>query len=88
MFDILNGLAEQARVLILSIATVVWLGAVIAVAAMRRSILAAAGIFIVGGLLVAGMWQSDFIRDKSQTDINKTGAPVSAEVVTWTSPTS
>ena len=84
MFDILNGLAEQARLLILSVATVAWLGAVIAIAAVRRSILAAVGIFIVGGLLVAGMWQSDFIRDKSQTDINQTGLQASVREVSWT----
>lgn len=84
MFESLTGLANDAKLLILTVATVAWLAATLAIGVMRRSVLATAGIFIAGGFLVWGMWNSDWIRDKSGEDI--TGSPVVVEVeASWTS---
>jgi hypothetical protein len=43
---------------------------------MRRSVLAAAGVFIAGAFLVWGMANSDFMRDRAGTDLQGLGANV------------
>jgi hypothetical protein len=69
MFDSLLGLAAQARTLVIAVAVVVWLGATLAMAVKRQSILSAAGVFIAGAFLVWGMSNSDLLRDRAGTDI-------------------
>jgi len=79
-----NELTEQAgaaRQLVLAVAVVAWLGASLGIAVMRKSILAGIGTFIAGGFLVAGMYQSDLIRTKTETDIVEDGAPVAGTTV-------
>ena len=85
MFDTLTGLANEAKVFILAAATVLWLAATIAIGVIRRSVLATAGVFIAGGFLMWGMWNSDWIRDRSGEDIQGTWAPVVIEIDSpWT----
>ena len=80
LFDTLNKLGDAAKVTLLGVATLAWLGATIATAVVRRSILVAGATFIAGGLLVAAMWNSDWIRDRSQHDITGTGAPAAVVI--------
>ena len=76
MFKMLTGLATDARTFVLAVAMVVWLGATLAIAVTRRSILAAAGTFLAGALLVWAMWNADWIRDKGGEDVRNHGLGV------------
>jgi sugar phosphate permease len=76
MFEDLNNLGLDARQLVITLATVVWLAATLGIAVMRRSVLAAAGVFIAGAFLVWGMANSDFMRDRAGTDLQGLGANV------------
>jgi hypothetical protein len=76
MFEDLNNLGFGARELAITLATAVWLFATLGIAVARRSVLAAAGVFIAGAFLVWGMANSDFMRDKAGEDLQGLGAAV------------
>lgn len=76
MFQELTEMATDARALILAIAVVVWLASTLAIAVARRSILAAAGVFVGGAFLIWGMYNADFLRNKAGEDIQGQGVVV------------
>ena len=73
MFTMLTDLAGQARTFILAVAVVVWLGATLAVAVTRRSVLIAGATFLAGAFLVWGMSNADWLRDKAGKDLKTLG---------------
>jgi hypothetical protein len=89
MFDVFIGLANEAKVLVIAVAGVVWLGATLALGILRRSFLAALGWFVAGAFLMWMMVNSDWVRDRGGDDIQQFGAPAVAEVeASWTSTSS
>ena len=81
MFTMLIDLAAQARTFILAVGVVVWLGATLAVAVTRRSVLIASATFFAGAFLMWGMYNSDVLRDKAGIDLKTFGGRPSAVVV-------
>lgn len=77
MFTELTEWLSDARTLVLAFAGVALLVATIAVGVMKRSLLAAFGTLLFGALLLWGMNNSDWLRDKTGEDIS--GAPASIE---------
>ncbi len=75
MFNELQGWMESGREAILAAAGLGLLVAVIGVGFMKRSLLAAFGTLLFGALLLWGMANSDWLRDKAGEDFNT--APVS-----------
>ncbi len=81
MFTEFQNWLAAGREAILAFAGVGLLVAVIAVGFMKRSILAAAGTLVFGALLLWGMANSDWLRDKAGEDFNTTPATVIVVVV-------
>ena len=73
--DILGWLADWREV-VLAVASVALLLAVMAVGFMKRSLLAAFGTLIFGALLLWGMANSDWLRDRAGSDFDTGTAPV------------
>ena len=67
--DILGWLADWREV-VLAVASVALLLAVMAVGFMKRSLLAAFGTLIFGALLLWGMANSDWLRDRAGSDFD------------------
>ena len=73
MIQELTEFFADIRLLVLAGAGVFLLAATIGVGLMRRSLLSAAGIFVFGTLLLWGMYNSDWMRDRWGDDFQ--GAP-------------
>ena len=76
MWSEFQGWLADGREAILAAAGVGLLVAVMAVGFMKRSLLAAFGTLIFGALLLWGMSNSDWLRDKAGEDFNT--APATA----------
>jgi hypothetical protein len=85
MFDVFIGLANEAKVLVIAVAGVVWLVATLAIGILRRSFLSALGVFIAGGFLMWMMVNSDWVRDRGGEDIQEIGASVAEVDSSWPS---
>lgn len=70
MFDALQGWMAAGREVVLAAAGLGLLVAVIAVGFLKRSILAAFGTLLFGALLLWGMANSDWLRDRAGEDFN------------------
>jgi hypothetical protein len=80
MFDWLNGLVADARVLIVAAAIVMWLGATLAVAARTRSVASTAFTFLAGAFLAWGVANADLIRDRAGQDVQGLASTVTVIV--------
>lgn len=76
MFTELQGWIASGREAILAVAGLALLVAVLGVGFMKRSLLAAFATLLFGALLLWGMSNSDWLRDKAGEDFNA-AAPVS-----------
>lgn len=76
MWSEFQGWLADGREAILAAAGVGLLVAVMAVGFMKRSLLAAFGTLIFGALLLWGMSNSDWLRDKAGEDFNTAPATV------------
>lgn len=76
MWSEFQGWLADGREAILAAAGVGLLVAVMAVGFMKRSLLAAFGTLIFGALLLWGMSNSDWLRDKAGEDFNTSPATV------------
>jgi len=76
MWSEFQGWLADGREAILAAAGVGLLVAVMAVGFMKRSLLAAFGTLIFGALLLWGMSNSDWLRDKAGEDFNTAPAAV------------
>ena len=73
MIQQLTEFFADIRLLVLAGAGVFLLAATISIGLMRRSLLSAAGVFLFGTLLLWGMYNSDWMRDRWGDDFQ--GAP-------------
>jgi len=73
MIQQLTEFFADIRLLVLAGAGVFLLAATISIGLMRRSLLSAAGVFVFGTLLLWGMYNSDWMRDRWGDDFQ--GAP-------------
>lgn len=76
MWSEFQGWLAEGREAILAAASVGLLVAVLAVGFMKRSLLAAFGTLIFGALLLWGMANSDWLRDRAGEDFNTAPATV------------
>jgi hypothetical protein len=76
MWSEFQGWLADGREAILAAASVGLLVATMAVGFMKRSLLAAFGTLIFGALLLWGMSNSDWLRDKAGEDFNTAPATV------------
>lgn len=76
MWSEFQGWLADGREAILAAAGVGLLVAVMAVGFMKRSLLAAFGTLIFGALLLWGMSNSDWLRDKAGEDFNTAHATI------------
>ena len=76
MWSEFQGWLADGREAILAAAGVGLLVAVMAVGFMKRSLLAAFGTLIFGALLLWGMANSDWLRDKAGEDFNTAPATI------------
>ena len=81
MWSEFQGWLADGREAILAAAGVGLLVAVMAVGFMKRSLLAAFGTLIFGALLLWGMSNSDWLRDKAGEDFNTAPATVDTDVL-------
>lgn len=79
MWSEFEGWLADGREAILAAAGVGLLVAVMAVGFMKRSLLAAFGTLVFGALLLWGMANSDWLRDKAGEDFNTAPAAVSID---------
>lgn len=79
MWSEFQGWLAEGREAILAAAGVGLLVAVMAVGFMKRSLLAAFGTLIFGALLLWGMANSDWLRDKAGEDFNTAPATVAVD---------
>jgi hypothetical protein len=78
MIQQLTEFFADIRLLVLAGAGVFLLVATISIGLMRRSLLSAAGVFVFGTLLLWGMYNSDWMRDRWGDDFQ--GAPPGVSV--------
>lgn len=75
MIQQLTEFFADIRLLVLAGAGVFLLAATISIGLMRRSLLSAAGVFVFGTLLLWGMYNSDWMRDRWGDDFQGTPPP-------------